>query len=106
MLYAVGSSNAAANAAVVELADRLQAGRESQVVAAFATCPPKPAEVLNQLGERVAVLPLFLSDGLLLDPVRTLAAERCWTLVEPLGERAADIVLHRYRTALASVTDG
>jgi hypothetical protein len=60
---------------------------------------------LDQLGEPVAVLPLFLSDGLLLDPVRTLAAERGWPMVEPLGERAADVVLHRYRTALASVTD-
>jgi sirohydrochlorin ferrochelatase len=105
LLYAVGSSNSAANAAVVDLADRLQLGRASPVRAAFATCPPRPAEVLGQLGDPVAVLPLFLSDGLLLDPVRTLAAEHGWPLVEPLGERAADLVLHRYRTALASVTD-
>jgi sirohydrochlorin cobaltochelatase len=105
LLYAVGSSNAAANAAVVDLADRLQVGRLSPVRATFATCSPRPVEVLDQLGEPVAVLPLFLSDGLLLDPVRTLAGERGWPLVEPLGERAADVVLHRYRTALASVTD-
>ena len=57
--------------------------------------------MLDQLGNTVAVLPLFLSDGPLPDPVRTLAAERDWPVLEPLGERAAGIVLHRYRSALA-----
>ena len=33
-------------------------------------------------------------------PARTLARSHGWTLVEPLGERAADIVLERYRSAL------
>ena len=70
------------------------------VRAAFATCAPRPAEVLDQLGEPVAILPLFLADGLLLDPARTLAAGHGWTLVEPMGVRAADLVLERYRTAL------
>ena len=101
LLYAVGSSNPAANAAVVDLAARLAAHRSAPVRAAFATCAPRPAEVLDQLGDTVAVLPLFLSDGLLLDPVRTLAAERHWPVLEPLGERAAGIVLHRYQSALA-----
>ncbi len=68
--------------------------------AAFATCAPRPAEVLDQLAEPVAILPLFLADGLLLDPARTLAASHGWTLVEPLGERAADLVDERYRAAL------
>ena len=72
------------------------------VRAAFATCAPRPADVLDQLGETAVVLPMFLSDGVLLDPIRTLAAERSWPVVEPLGERAAEIVLHRYRTARAS----
>ena len=101
LLYAVGSSNPAANAAVVDLAARLAAHRPAPVRVAFATCTPRPAEVLDQLGNTVGVLPLFLSDGLLLDPVRTLAAERDWAVLEPLGERAAGIVLHRYRSALA-----
>jgi len=48
----------------------------------------------------VAVLPLFLADGLLLDPVRALAAERGWTMADPLGGRAAGVVLDRYRAAL------
>ena len=41
--------------------------------------------MLHQLSEPVAILPLFLADGLLLDPARTLAASHGWTLVEPLG---------------------
>jgi sirohydrochlorin cobaltochelatase len=99
LLYAVGSSNSAANLAVVELAARLERRRHAKVRAAFATCAPRPAEVLEQLPEPVAILPLFLADGLLLDPARTLAAEHGWTLVEPLGERAAEVVLERYRSA-------
>jgi sirohydrochlorin cobaltochelatase len=114
MLYAVGSSNLAANAAVADLAVRLQAARDPHegvpggrpaVRAAFATCSPRPAEILDQLGEQAAVLPLFLSDGLLLDPVRALAAERGWTMVEPLGERAAGVVLDRYRAAVHEPAD-
>jgi sirohydrochlorin ferrochelatase len=116
LLYAVGSSNSAANLAVVELAARLSRSRSfpgvpggrppalttrsAPVRAAFATCAPRPAEVLEQLPEPVAILPLFLADGLLLDPARSLAAIRGWTLVEPLGERAAQIVLDRYASAL------
>ena len=115
LLYAVGSSNSAANLAVVELAARLEHFRSfsgvpggrppggikgAPVRAAFATCAPRPAEMLDQLPEPVAILPLFLADGLLLDPARTLAASHGWTLVEPLGERAAEIVLERYRAAL------
>ncbi|HEV2929886.1 MAG TPA: CbiX/SirB N-terminal domain-containing protein, partial [Propionibacteriaceae bacterium] len=111
LLYAVGSSNPAANAAVADLAARLQGNRPKaqksagSVRAAFATCAPRPAEILDQLSEPVVVLPLFLSDGLLLDPVRALAAERGWTMVEPLGERAAGVVLDRYRAAVHEPAD-
>jgi sirohydrochlorin cobaltochelatase len=110
LLYAVGSSNPAANAAVTDLAARLAAARSHApgracVRAAFATCSPRPAEMLDQLVEPVAVLPLFLSDGLLLDPIRTLAAERDWTMVEPLGERAAGVVLDRYHAVLHEPAD-
>jgi len=42
---------------------------------------------------------LFLSEGLLLSPLRTLAAERGWQMAEPLGERAADLVRQRYDSA-------
>jgi sirohydrochlorin ferrochelatase len=113
LLYAVGSSNSAANAAVTDLASRLELGRGGAGVsrggrpvrAAFATCSPRPDDVLDQLGEPIAVLPLFLSDGLLLDPIRALAAARGWTMVEPLGERAAGVVLDRYRSAVHEPTD-
>lgn len=100
LVLAVGSSNPAANAAVVALADELAATGHASVRAAFATCDPRPADVVPDLPEPVAVLPLFLADGLLLDPVRRLAAERGWTMIEPLGERAAGVVLDRYRAAL------
>ena len=100
LLYAVGSSSSAANLAVVELAARLSRRRFGPVQAAYATCPPRPADLLDALPDPVAILPLFLADGLLLEPARTLAASHGWTLVEPLGERAADVVLERYRSAL------
>jgi sirohydrochlorin cobaltochelatase len=100
LLYAVGSSNPAANLAVVDLAARLARRRHAPVRAAFATCAPRPAEVLDELPGPVTVVPLFLADGLLLDPARSLAAEHGWTLVEPLGARVAEVVLERYRSAL------
>ncbi|MCW2811701.1 MAG: sirohydrochlorin chelatase [Friedmanniella sp.] len=100
LLLAVGSSKPAANAAVADLAQRLAEGREAPVRAAFGTCDPRAADVLPDLPGPVAVLPLFLSDGLLLDPVRRLATERGLTMLEPLGERAAPLVLERYRSVL------
>jgi hypothetical protein len=56
-------------------------------------------DVLDGLPEPVAALPLFLADGLLLAPLRTLASQRGWRMAEPLGERAADLVQKRYQTA-------
>ena len=100
LLLAVGSSNPAANASIAAIADQLAVGRSAPVRAAFATCDPRPADVLPELPEPVAILPLFLADGLLLGPARALAAERGWTMTEPLGERAAGVVLDRYRAAL------
>jgi sirohydrochlorin cobaltochelatase len=110
LLYAVGSSNPAANAAVTDLAARLEAGRSHAgghppVRAAFATCSPRPAEVIDELRGPVVVVPLFLADGLLLEPVRALAAELTWTMLEPLGERVVEIVLDRYRAALHEPAD-
>jgi sirohydrochlorin ferrochelatase len=121
LLYGVGSSNPGANTAVADLAARLEGIRAragvhvgrpipitksaGPVRAAFATCAPRPAEMIDQLSEPVAVLPLFLSDGLLLDPVRALAAEHGWTIVEPLGERAAGVVLDRYLSAVHEPAD-
>jgi sirohydrochlorin cobaltochelatase len=99
LLFAVGSSNPAANAAVVDLAARLAKARHGPVRACFGTSRPSVADVGDGLPEPIAVLPLFLAEGLLLTPLRKLAAERGWRLAEPLGERAADLVLKRYEAA-------
>jgi sirohydrochlorin cobaltochelatase len=99
VLFAVGSSRPEANAAVVDLAARLAAGRRGDVRAAFGTCDPRVGEVLDELSPPVTLWPLFLADGLLLDPLRNLADERGWTLVEPLGAQAAPLVLARYAAA-------
>jgi sirohydrochlorin cobaltochelatase len=101
LLFAVGSSNPAANAAVIDLAARLAEGRHGLVRACFGTCRPGVADVCDGLAEPIAVLPLFLAEGLLLTPLRSLASERGWRMAAPLGERATDLVLKRYATARA-----
>ena len=102
LLFAVGSSRPAANAAVVDLAVRLAAGRRSPVHACFGTCAPGVADVLDGMPEPITILPLFLTEGLLLSPVRELAFHHGWRMAEPLAERAADLVRKRYDTAYAA----
>ena len=99
LLYAVGSSNPAANDAVHDLAVRLDRHREGAVRAAFGTTDPRAAAVLPTLPEPVAVVPLFLSPGLLLNPIAELAVQRGWTMAPPLGDLAAPLVLRRYERA-------
>ncbi|WP_375423563.1 sirohydrochlorin chelatase [uncultured Friedmanniella sp.] len=101
LLFAVGSSNPDANDAVHDLAARLAATRPGRVRAAFGTTAPRAADVLSGSSEPVAVVPLFLSPGLLLDPIARLTAERGWTLAPPLGDLASPLVLRRYEQALA-----
>ena len=96
LLFAVGSSNSVANESVVDLAARLSAGRPWIGRAERRSYLSRPASVLDGLPEPIAVLPLFLANGLLLDPLRALSAERGWAMIEPLGDRAAAIVLRRY----------
>lgn len=99
LLYAVGSSNAAANEAVHDLAARLDRHRPGRVRAAFATVDPRVDAVLPDLAEPVALVPLFLSPGLLLGPLTALAQQRDWILAPPLGDLAAPLVLRRYEQA-------
>jgi sirohydrochlorin ferrochelatase len=99
LLFAVGSSNRAANDAIFDLAARLSHGRQGPVRACFGTCRPSVIDVVDGLPEPIAAVPLFLAEGLLLAPLRKLAAERGWKMAEPLGERAADLVRKRYDSA-------
>ena len=101
LLFAVGSSKPEANAAVFDLAARLAAGRRSPVRGCFGTCAPGVADVVDGLPEPIALLPLFLAEGLLLSPARALASQHGWRIAEPLGERAADLVRQRYESASA-----
>lgn len=106
LLFAVGSSNPAANAAVQDLAGRLGALRHVTARAAFGTCAPKIDAVLDGLAEPVAIAPLFLAEGLLLDPMYARAAASGWVMAAPLGEHAAAVVAHRYQLAQGSVELG
>jgi sirohydrochlorin cobaltochelatase len=103
LLFAVGSSKPEANKAVFDLAARLARGRRQPVRACFGTCAPGVADLLDEVGEPVAILPLFLAEGLLLSPVRALAAQRGWRIATPLGERAAELVWQRYHSARAQL---
>jgi sirohydrochlorin cobaltochelatase len=100
LLYAVGSAREAANEAVRDLAGRLATVRSRPALAAFGTMAPRPEAVAAQLPEPIAVLPLFLSPGLLLNPMAELAARRGWPMARPIGAAAAPLVVDRYRTAL------
>ena len=103
LLFAVGSSKPEANEAVSDLAARLGRGRSHPVRACFGTCAPGVADVLDGLDGPVAILPLFLAEGLLLSHVRALAAQHGWRMAEPLGEHAADLVRQRYQRACAQL---
>ena len=79
-----------ANAAVADLAARLAAGRPGRRSGPrSAPAPRGPPTCWPTSAIRSRSVPLFLADGLLLDPLRRLAAERGWPLVEPLGAQAA-----------------
>ena len=104
LLYAVGSSNEAANDDVHDLADALAAGRDGAVRVGFGTAEPRAEVVLTELREPIALVPLFLAPGLLLAPMEAMAAERGWITTGPLAERAAPIVRRRYRDRAALVS--
>jgi sirohydrochlorin ferrochelatase len=103
VLLSVGSSSADANDAVADLADRLSQQRAGRVAVAFGTRTPRTAEVLAEVGEPAAIVPLFLSPGLLLDPLAQLADDRGIVMAPPLGDRVAPLLVRRYQEALARV---
>jgi sirohydrochlorin cobaltochelatase len=104
LLYAVGSSRPAANAAVAGLADRLAARRGTPVRVGFGTTEPRAADVLAELVEGASepgtLVPLFVAHGLLLDTIAPTVAAAGWSLVDPLGPLLAPVVADRYRAAL------
>lgn len=102
LLYAVGSSRAAANAAVAGLAERLAARRGAPVRVGFGTTAPPAAQVLAEFeGAAGTVVPLFVAPGLLLDAIAPTVAAAGWRLADPLGTLLAPLVAERYRVAIA-----
>jgi hypothetical protein len=80
----------------------LESVRSAPVLAAFGTSEPRPEAVIHQLPEPRAIVPLFLSPGLLLDPLVDMAAERGWPVADPIGVRAAAVIADRYLRAVSS----
>lgn len=103
LLFAVGSSDADANTAVHDLAGRLAARRGTPVRAGFGTTEPRGTAVLDELGGTAAVLPLFVSSGLLLEPMLRRTAASGQTMAPPLGAKVAPLVAARYREAVEAV---
>lgn len=107
LLLAVGTSDAVANQAVHELADRWSTLRPGDVRAVFATAAPRAADALAEpWTSPPAVVSLFLAPGLLLDQVIRRAAARGVVVTPPLGTAMAHLVLERYDAVLAGVPTG
>lgn len=102
LLYAVGSSRAAANAAVADLAERLAVRRGTSVSVGFGTTEPRAADVLAGLGPGTGtVVPLFVAPGLLLDAIAPVVNGAGWRLADPLGTLLAPLVGERYSQGLS-----
>ena len=98
LLYAVGSSQPAANAAVLGLAERLAARRRAPVRAGFGTTEPRGVDVLASMESATGtVVPLFVAPGLLLDLIEPAVTAASWRLAAPLGTLLAPLVADRYR---------
>ncbi|SDO29049.1 Sirohydrochlorin ferrochelatase [Nakamurella panacisegetis] len=101
LLLAVGTSDAAANAAIDDLAQLWSSGRRGPVRAVFATTAPRATDALAESWTTVpGVVSLFLAPGLLLDQVRAVAEPRGVVVTPPLGTAMARSVLDRYDAAV------
>jgi sirohydrochlorin cobaltochelatase len=103
LLFAVGSSDTAANQAVVGLAEKLGEERLAPAAAGFGTTAPRARDVLRTLPPDPVVLPLFVSPGLLLDALAREVAGRGLPVLDPLGPRLAPLVRERYAAVIASL---
>ncbi|MFI6028989.1 sirohydrochlorin chelatase [Amycolatopsis magusensis] len=108
VLAAVGSSNAAANAAVTGLAERWHQRHGLLVTPAFASAtqpdvPAAMAELRAHGARRLAVASWFLAPGLLPDRIARLAGPEV-PMAAPLGtdRRVAELVLTRYAEVRSS----
>lgn len=114
IVYAVGSSVPGANDAVEDFADRVgkrlskALGAPVTTAAAFATRGGVDIvkRAVHENADSVVVVPLFVTDGLLLQSVSTLAEPEGpmhgrLTVLPPLKDALADVVVARYRAALA-----
>lgn len=115
VLYAVGSSDAAANTSVENLASEVSQGSGHTVEVAYATSGPGvgfggAAVIEAARGHRdVHILPLFVTEGLLLDRVLdqvnkiSAATGARITHSDPLTTSLAPLVAARYRAALSEL---
>ncbi len=103
VLVAVGSSDPAANAEVGRFAEHLADLRSRPVHVGFATTSPWAIDVLTAVrarAARVAIVPLFLAPGLLLDKVLQALVAQGLPVSPPLGTAMAPVL--RARWALLS----
>ena len=99
VLVAVGSSNQMANDEVERFAAQLAQRRGHPVYVGFATAAPRAVDVLAHVRartDRVAVVPLFLAPGLLLDHVLNADVALGLPTTSPLGVAMAPVVRRRW----------
>ena len=99
VIYSVGSSDTAANDAIRELAHRTFALTSVPTTVEFATRGGREGIVsfCREYSDpaRVRVIPLFVTEGLLLDRLAGVSA----TVDRPLGTDLAGLVVDRFRQA-------
>lgn len=104
-LYSVGTSQARPNSSVAALAEQVAELTGRRVHATAATCGKSVQDVAVDCAD-LHVLPLFVTEGLLLDKVtkaiHQIAADTDTrlTVSAPLETALADIVAARYRTSV------
>lgn len=113
ILYSVGSSHISANEAVIELGETLSrlSGHSVEVVPATGGAGAGGAGVIEVAAAHkvVHILPLFVTEGLLLDrvldqlPNISAATGAALTFSTPLSTALAPLVAARYRAALAEL---
>lgn len=105
ILFAVGSSDDAANRAIGRLGSQLADRRAERITVAFATQDPRVEEALGTMPGPRLLVPLFVAPGLLLDRALAIVERHGSTALPPLGIRLAPVVAQRYRETLHWLAD-